>query len=318
MKGEVIIVKRILIFLTLIFLLPLMTTGCSSLVNAFKQELQPQEQTNSTPSKPKWKIQQERALKNARKIQFGTWPKNSDQKELDRPRNVFDPREKITFLIEDENTFNTDTLTIRLVKQFKNGKERFVEGWEEYITSDYVWYRNEFYPAKTTTLEPGQYMLKIYRGLELHSHGSFKIVEGYLEASHKQKLLKLPDYIEVEFEGEQIKLNVPEPLLFDYNKSDLTQDSQKTLNDIAVVLKEYPNSTVQINGHTDSKGSDQYNLELSNKRANVVMNYLKQKSPSTIKFEPKGFGEIQPIASNDTLDGRQKNRRVEIVIISNE
>jgi len=88
------------------------------------------------------------------------------------------------------------------------------------------------------------------------------------------------------------------------------------LDSVIILLKELDDgTTVLINGHTDSTGNESYNLDLSDKRADSVYHYISaQGDLDNLTFETKGYGQSEPIASNDTAEGRQKNRRVEFVI----
>lgn len=106
---------------------------------------------------------------------------------------------------------------------------------------------------------------------------------------------------------------------FDTNKYDITPKSRETLDKLAAVLKEYPDTNVLVVGHTDSVGSDAYNMTLSKNRAYAVTNYfVNEKGLDPSRFTTNWFGETQPIASNDTPEGRAQNRRVNIVILPNE
>ena len=87
---------------------------------------------------------------------------------------------------------------------------------------------------------------------------------------------------------------------------------------LAAILKEYPETNVVVAGHTDSVGKDEYNLGLSQRRAQAVTNYFKSKGLAANRFTTKWYGEKNPVASNDTPDGRAKNRRVNVVIVPNE
>ena len=103
---------------------------------------------------------------------------------------------------------------------------------------------------------------------------------------------------------------------FDNNKATIRTQSYGTLNNIVNIMKGYPNTVFLIEGHTDSRGSDSYNLNLSDKRAASVRAYLTGKGLPNSRIQSKGFGEVRPIASNQTEAGRQSNRRVELSIIS--
>lgn len=101
-------------------------------------------------------------------------------------------------------------------------------------------------------------------------------------------------------------------VLFDLNKATIREESQEALNSIAEIMKEYPSTIFHIGGHTDSQGSDEYNLKLSKERAASVREYLVSKGIPENRLTSEGYGEANPIATNNTAAGRQENRRVEI------
>ena len=113
--------------------------------------------------------------------------------------------------------------------------------------------------------------------------------------------------------GSAITLN---NILFETAKATLLPASYKELDQLRSILEENATMTIQINGHTDNQGSADYNLKLSKERASAVVDYLAQKGIAKERMEYKGFGERQAIASNDTPDGQQLNRRVEFVILT--
>ena len=104
-------------------------------------------------------------------------------------------------------------------------------------------------------------------------------------------------------------------VLFDYNKASVRAESLSTLDRVASVMMEYPTTRFLIEGHTDDRGRDSYNKNLSDQRAASVRTYLTEKGIPAARLESKGFGEERPIASNKTAAGRQENRRVELSII---
>ncbi|MCG2611212.1 OmpA family protein [Flavobacterium sp. SM15] len=125
--------------------------------------------------------------------------------------------------------------------------------------------------------------------------------------------------VEVERVGEGIKLVLGENSVnFDFNKSTLTPTAKQNLDKLVPVFKQYPDTDIQIYGYTDSKGSDEYNLNLSTQRSASVRNYLDSKGLAGSRFKTTGLGEADPIASNDTDAGRAKNRRVEFAITAND
>ncbi len=124
---------------------------------------------------------------------------------------------------------------------------------------------------------------------------------------------------QVERVGEGIKLTLGENAVrFDTNKSTLTAGAKANLDKIVKVFNEYPDTNIQIYGHTDSAGADDYNLKLSALRAASVKKYLSDKGLLASRFETKGIGEVEPMASNDTPEGKSQNRRVEFAITANQ
>lgn len=123
---------------------------------------------------------------------------------------------------------------------------------------------------------------------------------------------------EVRREGEGIVINFKEKVLFAFNSADLGGNANANLDKLVNVLNRYPDTNIQIIGHTDSKGTDDYNKTLSERRANAVIDYLKTHNIATGRLAAKGMGEMDPVATNDTDEGRAQNRRVEFVITANE
>lgn len=119
--------------------------------------------------------------------------------------------------------------------------------------------------------------------------------------------------IDVTRQGNDLYLNVPSNITFAVDSSNIQSGFMPTLNNVASVLQQYPNTIVEITGHTDSTGSDNYNIALSQRRAQSVANYLTSHGVNQ-RIITTGRGETAPIASNDTAAGRAQNRRVEIKI----
>ncbi|RIV77510.1 OmpA family protein [Pelagerythrobacter aerophilus] len=115
--------------------------------------------------------------------------------------------------------------------------------------------------------------------------------------------------------GQAILVNLPDGVTFDVGSATLKPAFRSTLNDVAASLKQYPNSLIDVYGHTDSTGSDSFNQGLSERRAQTVANYLTSQGVNTARIRWQGFGETMPVADNSTEDGRRLNRRVEIKII---
>lgn len=114
--------------------------------------------------------------------------------------------------------------------------------------------------------------------------------------------------------GDDIILNMPSNITFDVDQADIKPDFYPVLNSVALVLKEYKQTLVDVTGHTDSDGSDAYNQELSERRAGAVAEYLVSQQNNPQRFQVLGMGESIPIASNNTAAGKAQNRRVEIKI----
>jgi len=115
--------------------------------------------------------------------------------------------------------------------------------------------------------------------------------------------------------GSAILVNLPDGVTFDVASSTLKPEFRATLDKVAQSLIQYPNSLVDVYGHTDSTGSDAYNQTLSESRARTVMNYLISRGVPAARLRSQGFGETMPVADNTSEAGRMKNRRVEIKIV---
>ena len=102
-------------------------------------------------------------------------------------------------------------------------------------------------------------------------------------------------------------------ILFDINKATLQQDSNKQLQDVLTLLLAYPELRLEVQGHTDSDGSADHNLQLSDRRAESVLQYLTLFGIDPARLVSKGYGETMPVAPNDTAENKAKNRRVELV-----
>lgn len=123
---------------------------------------------------------------------------------------------------------------------------------------------------------------------------------------------------EVKREGEGIIIEFRDKVLFDFDRSDLSATARTNLEKLANVLNKYPDTNIEILGHTDDKGTDAYNQRLSERRANASADYLRSLGISNTRLKTRGLGENDPKVSNDTDAGRAENRRVEFVITANE
>ncbi len=163
------------------------------------------------------------------------------------------------------------------------------------------------------------------------AYAEAKANEAYLE-QQRANLAKSRDQIQLDArtaEAEQLRRQLAEldaqktdrglvmtlgDVMFDTGKSTLRPGAVSGLTKLAMFLQEQPERTVQIEGHTDSVGSESFNMKLSQERADAVANFLISKGISSTRLTAIGKGEGFPVASNDTATGRQQNRRVEVII----
>jgi outer membrane protein OmpA-like peptidoglycan-associated protein len=166
----------------------------------------------------------------------------------------------------------------------------------------------------------GNFLISLPSG---KNYGLSVNAEGYMFHSEN---FNIPDtaqfkeyFIKVELkklkEGTKVILK---NIFFDYDKATLRPESYPELDRVVDLLKQNQNIKIEISGHTDSKGSDEYNLKLSQARAKSVVDYIISKGIDAKKIIAKGYGETQPIDTNDTEEGRQNNRRVEFKVLSVE
>lgn len=118
--------------------------------------------------------------------------------------------------------------------------------------------------------------------------------------------------------GEGIQVTFDSGILFGFDSYQLTPQAKENIRNMAETLKKYEDTNVLIEGHTDSKGTDSYNQRLSEQRAQAVADYAASLGVSRSRLVTKGYGEEQPVASNDTDAGRAENRRVEVAIYAND
>ena len=119
----------------------------------------------------------------------------------------------------------------------------------------------------------------------------------------------------VKREGNLLSVTFKGDVTFDTNSTEVRQELYTEINRVAGILNQYPDTLIRVEGHTDSKGLDEYNMDLSKRRANAVKVLLVMRGVADSRIEVVGFGKTMPVASNDTEAGRQKNRRVEIKIV---
>ena len=127
----------------------------------------------------------------------------------------------------------------------------------------------------------------------------------------------VPD-AKVERVGEGIVVEFSSAVLFGFDQADISGDAKVSLDKLVTVLNTYPDTNIEVQGHTDSKGSESYNQNLSEKRAGSVSTYLVASQIAATRITTKGFGETMPEYDNETEEGRAQNRRVEFLITANE
>ncbi|MEO7211011.1 MAG: OmpA family protein [Chitinophagaceae bacterium] len=123
---------------------------------------------------------------------------------------------------------------------------------------------------------------------------------------------------EVNRVGEGIELTFNSALLFQINSSELSDSAKASLDKLAGIFTKYPETNILVEGHTDDTGTDEFNMQLSEKRAYAVSNYLEAEGVPQDRFTIKWYGENQPKYPNDSEENRVKNRRVELAIVANK
>ncbi|MBN8832137.1 MAG: OmpA family protein [Sphingomonadales bacterium] len=141
-------------------------------------------------------------------------------------------------------------------------------------------------------------------------------VGAYMDAQEKKLRERTAGTgVDVVRQGDELLLRMPSGITFATNQSAIQPQFQPTLDQVAATLAEYPKTMIDVLGHTDSDGSEAYNQALSERRAQSVASYLSSHGVASVRMATRGYGEMQPIASNETPDGKQQNRRVEIKIV---
>jgi outer membrane protein OmpA-like peptidoglycan-associated protein len=115
--------------------------------------------------------------------------------------------------------------------------------------------------------------------------------------------------------GDNITLNMPSNITFATDQADLRAEFPPVLDSVATVLQEFDQTIIEVAGHTDSTGSDDYNQALSERRAMTVERYLRAQGILEQRVLSRGYGEAYPVASNETATGRAQNRRVELTLV---
>ncbi|MBW3563762.1 MAG: OmpA family protein [Acidobacteria bacterium] len=137
---------------------------------------------------------------------------------------------------------------------------------------------------------------------------------GHMMDKQQQELERIEGVEVTRTAEDEINVVMENDILFDFDSAALRADSRQSLRDMASVFVEYPDTRIDISGHTDSVGSASYNQNLSEERARAVTRYLTSQGVSPTRITARGYGESLPTSSNETAAGRQLNRRVEIQI----
>jgi len=132
-----------------------------------------------------------------------------------------------------------------------------------------------------------------------------------------RQALATSEEVAVRREGDMIALTLKGDVSFDVNSDVVLPGLYNEMDRIAQILVRYPDTTIVVEGHTDSTGSDTYNMQLSDRRANSVKRLLVQRGVADYRITTIGYGESRPVATNNTPEGRQMNRRVEIRVNPN-
>ncbi len=148
--------------------------------------------------------------------------------------------------------------------------------------------------------------------------GATGAVIGRQMDKQAEEIAKTVPDAKVERVGEGIVVEFSSNILFGFDQSNLSDDAKTNLDKLVVVLENYPDTDIEIQGHTDSKGSVAYNQALSEQRAGTVSEYLADQGIADNRLTIKGFGENTPKYSNDDTEGQTQNRRVEFLIAANE
>jgi outer membrane protein OmpA-like peptidoglycan-associated protein len=143
------------------------------------------------------------------------------------------------------------------------------------------------------------------------------VIGHQMDQQAKELEQNIPGAI-VERVGEGIQVTFQSGLLFDFDSDRVKSDAAQNLKNLAASLDKYPNSSLLIVGHTDAVGSDDYNQTLSERRARSTAMYLSSQGVSVARLQTVGRGETEPVASNESESGMQKNRRVEVAIYASD
>ena len=142
------------------------------------------------------------------------------------------------------------------------------------------------------------------------------IIGDYM-AKQKKELETVPG-AQVVQEGNELRVKFESAILFDVDSYTVKVDARNNLRQVAEVLVKYPDTNLKVGGHTDNTGTESHNQSLSERRATAVKDFLVENGVARARLDARGYGEMQPVASNETVEGRAENRRVEVQIAANE
>jgi len=143
------------------------------------------------------------------------------------------------------------------------------------------------------------------------------VIGNKMDKQAQEMKSQLPDAT-VERVGEGIIVEFSSNILFGFDSYELSSTAMANLNKMVRVFASYPDTNIEVQGHTDSSGSESYNQTLSERRAKVVTTYLIKRGVSSSRLKTVGYGESSPKYNNDSEEGRAQNRRVEFIITANE
>lgn len=169
---------------------------------------------------------------------------------------------------------------------------------------------------KGKTDDQGQVVIRVPKG------NKYQVVYKAVTGPVEYEPFKIPDKrgqltftFNPQFEKAEKRTYTLRDVYFNTDKATLREKSYDALDDLLAAMKSNPDMKVEIAGHTDDRASEEYNKDLSQRRAETVKQYLVENGIEPDRIKPKGYGESQPVASNDTEEGRQQNRRVEVKIL---
>jgi outer membrane protein OmpA-like peptidoglycan-associated protein len=148
--------------------------------------------------------------------------------------------------------------------------------------------------------------------------GTAGAIIGHQMDKQAEEIAKTVPDVQVLRVGEGIVVEFSSAVLFGFDQSNISNDARKNLDKLIIVLESYPDTDIEVQGHTDSSGSAAYNQALSERRASAVASYLVSQGVFSSRLKINGFGESLPKYLNDTEEGRTQNRRVEFLITANE